>query len=128
MKVYYTGDCHFDFDKTNTSFQNFINQVNQIKPGDLLVIFGDIHNNHGERIKILRTIDNKIKCKCIFVIGNHDFWNLVEPITNFTLMNQSIQFVDEIEKLRKEKFENIIIVDNEIKNISGVKIMGSSGY
>jgi predicted MPP superfamily phosphohydrolase len=73
MKIYYTGDCHFDFDKTKISFKNFINQIKNIKANDLLVIFGDIHNNRDERIKILQEIDRVLKCKCVFVIGNHDF-------------------------------------------------------
>jgi calcineurin-like phosphoesterase family protein len=73
MRVYYTGDCHFDFDDTGTSFANFKNQIKNIKQNDLLIIFGDIHNNRKERIKILKAIDEIIKCKCVFVLGNHDF-------------------------------------------------------
>jgi hypothetical protein len=33
-----------------------------------------------------------------------------------------------VQKLKNEEFNRIIILDNEIKKINGLKIMGSSGY
>jgi hypothetical protein len=43
-------------------------------------------------------------------------------------MNQKIRFIDEIKELKKKNFKKIIVLDNEIRKINGIRIMGSSGY
>jgi len=89
---YFTADPHFGhtnilhycdrpFTSINKMNKVIIENINEIvKPDDILYVLGDVGKTHDENIEHLASLINRINCRKILILGNHDKLNAFEYV------------------------------------------------
>ncbi|QUI22198.1 metallophosphoesterase [Vallitalea pronyensis] len=77
MKIGVISDIHVDINyKENDTIEDALIKVIQDMSIDVMIIAGDISNDYTKSIQVIDYIESKTGCKCLFVPGNHDLWNI----------------------------------------------------
>ena len=79
MKLGIISDLHVDTNHSeNDPIEKALLKVISENDMDVLLIAGDIADNHLRSLEVINNIENA-GCKCVFIAGNHDIWNIDFP-------------------------------------------------
>lgn len=71
------SDLHVDINFVEgDKIEDAIIKVILEKKVEILIIAGDISNDYVKSLEVVDYIEEKTTCKCLFVPGNHDLWNM----------------------------------------------------
>ncbi|MBB6674944.1 metallophosphoesterase [Cohnella nanjingensis] len=81
MKIGILSDLHVD--KNNApgqmSVQEALARSAREREAELLIVAGDVSDDHRVTLRVLEEIERKAGVPCLFVPGNHDLWNVARP-------------------------------------------------
>ncbi|GAU79475.1 metallophosphoesterase [Fusibacter sp. 3D3] len=71
------SDLHVDVNFIEgDTIEDALLKVIHEKKLEVLIVAGDISNDYVKSLEVIDYIEQNTPCKCLFVPGNHDLWNL----------------------------------------------------
>jgi len=119
------SDIHIDkilYKNTLPNIKDFTFKLYSKRINKYLLVCGDIADDYQSLVTFLFESCKYYK-KVVFVFGNHDLF-ITKEDRNLDIFYS----LEKIEKLKKEKINNLYILDGDIVEIEGVKIGGTCGW
>lgn len=129
MKISFISDLHVDsnfiYQLTKENVLEFWNYLEYDFSSDVLIIAGDISNNHKLNLLFLTLTKKVLNVKYIlFTLGNHDLYDFIynqdEELLKY--YNSRIKF------FRKNLPNDIILLEGNIVEIDNIKFGGAMGW
>ena len=135
MKIDYISDLHIDMyfdahkeleeEAFRTLFEDIILDHGNRKPGNVLVIAGDLGHSNAQNQRMLFILQKLYYKDIVFVLGNHDYY-LTEDL-------DSKQYKDSFERVSEMrewagKQKHIHCLDGTVVEIEGIKFGGCDGW
>ena len=117
MVIDYISDLHEDYQELILNKENIKKFLKNLAPrGEILLIAGDISEDNDRLVLFLSLLLNASNYrKIFFVLGNHELYGLK--------YNSYKDKIKELKNMLKEH-SNIILLDGDIVEYSGIKIGG----
>ncbi|MCK5294693.1 MAG: metallophosphoesterase [Arcobacteraceae bacterium] len=135
MKIDILSDLHLDhYFKPNNTVQDAVTSIytpiftdnNKTRPGDVLIIAGDIGHYNSQNLEVLKIFQNKYYKYIICVLGNHEYY-LINEDQKQTYNLNSFNKVKEMRELINSQ-DNMYCLDGNVVEIEGIKFGGCDSW
>jgi len=118
----YVSDLHLEYKSLNHPQISFLwnnKSTNIQNRNQYLALIGDIGNPFKDDFLEFFKRCSLNYDKIMYVPGNHEYWNLDNNMRTYSGVNDKLQNIC-------GKFSNVILLDNDIYDLDGIKIIGST--